>query len=587
MIPMKRVSLYMFAFAIFSNSYAQESINKDVKVVSQYTPAVAEATKISVSPQIDDTTSAKPTFEYKINAKRYESEFVTQPISAATMAKERIFYPEKTLIKFGAGTYSTIFGELYYNIYQSDKYAVGLNFDHLSSFGTLKLSNDTLVDAPHSNTNLGFSARRFIKNKTIGFDIKYNRTGVEYYGLENINPASYYYLNSGSSDSTSGASLAEGSSQYHSNFEAAINLQSFAGQEKDDSYTGGFTFSNYGNKYSVGETSIFLDGSYRHNQESMYLLGLATIDVNMLNTSTSTYPQYNYVSGNRATVTLMPRVGFIFSHMDIQVGLNIYNQTGDLDEKGFKIGPHLLANLNLAEDIITAYGGLSSKLNVNKYKDVAYENYYVAPDLSVKSSFYGLRMFGGLKGNFSSKTSFLVEASYSSFTDEHFFVNKLYRTTDPTNTTMTQLFDYSNRFDVVYDDGKLLNLIGEFVVKPTDNLDFILFGSYNQYNLSYQPQAWHKPQLEFGLKSTIRPLEGLIINANVTSIGKRYAFDPTTLDEKTLKQALDISINGEYHYNQRWMFFGGIYNLIASDYYKWNEYPTHGINVRAGLGIKF
>lgn len=587
-IIMKRIlTICLLATLPYIATYGQESINKDVKVVSEYTPVVSEASKISLSPQIDDTTSQKPVFEYKVSSKKLEAEFVTQPISPASISKEKTFYAPTSLAKIGVGTYSTAFGELYYNILKSDKYAVALSFDHLSSIGNLQLSNDSLVKAPLHITNGALNVRRFFKRNTLSFDLNFNRTGIEYYGLQNLNSSTDYYLNHTSNLTTSGVLLEGDKIQRHSVVDATIGYAKTGGDEKDDSYNGSFRFSNYGNKIGVTENTILLDAKYKHFVESFYIEGLGNIESNVVSTPSNNNTLYYFLPANRTTVAIMPRIGFIFSHADIQVGLNIISQVGDNLDKGAYIGPHLLAKANLAEGIISVFGGISSKLNTNSYRSIAYENKYIAPDLNVKSSFTGINLFGGVKGNFSSKTSFLAQVDYSSFTNEHFFVNKMYRTTDPTNTALVQKYDYSNKFDVVYDDGKLLTVSGEFIVKPNELFDIVLSGKYYSWDLSTQLKAWHKPEMELGIKSVLKPAEGWKIQAQLLSIGKRYAYDATTLGPKELKSIWDLSINAEYNYNQQWMFFGGVYNLLANKYYQWNEYPTHGVNIRVGIGYTF
>ncbi len=584
---MKRIFASIIVFSTYLTLFSQEAINKDVKVVSNYAPVVSEATKISILPQIDDTTSQKPTFEYKITSKKLDSEFVTQPISPATLSKEKVFYAPTSFAKLGIGTYSTAFAELYYNILKSEKYAVGLSFDHLSSIGHVSLSNDSLVSAPLHLTNGALNVRRFYKGKTISFDLNFNRTGMDFYGLQTLSSTKNYYLNSKSNITTPGSQLVDNDTQRHSVIDATLGFSKPGGDEKDDSYNGNFRFAGYSNKTGVSEKTFFLNGGLKHFVENFYLEGLASLESNNVSMPTTTSSLYSYKSTSKTTIIMAPRIGFIFSHADIQVGLNLFSQFGDSVSQGFYVGPHLLGKVNLAEGIITAYGGASSKLSTNNYRAVAYENNFIAPDLNVKSCFNGITLFGGVKGNFSSKTSFLAQVDYSSFTDEHFFVNQMYRTTDPTNKLITQAFDYSNRFNVVYDDGKLLSVYGELLVKPSETLDFILSGRYNSWSLSTQAKAWNKPETEIMFKSIFKPWEGWKIQADIASIGERYVYDPTLQLEKSLSSIIDLNLSGEYQYNQRWLIFGGVYNILASKYYKWNEYPVHGFNVRAGVGFTF
>lgn len=584
MIKKISISSFILIFSTLS-IFSQESISKDVKVVSNYAPVVSEATKISLLPQLDDTISTKPTFEYKIASKRMDAEFVTQPISPASMTKEKTYYAPKSLAKVGIGNYTLGFGEIYYNILQSDKYAAAISFDHLSSAGHLKLSNDSLVSAPLNLTNGAINARRFYKGKTLGFDLNFNRIGTTYYGLQTLRADKLYYLDSKNSTTTSGSELQDITSQRHSTVDATISLVKSEDEEKNDSYSSLFRFSNYSNKSGVSENTLHLEGDYKHFVENFYIAATGSLEYNGLTSPATTSTLYNYTSSDRTTFTLQPVLGFRFSRTEVELGLRLTTISGDSIDKNTYIGPHLIGSINLAEGIITTYGGVKTRVNTNNYREIANENNFIAPDLYIQPSSYGITLLGGVKGNFSSKTSFLAQVDYSSFTNEHFYVNKFYRTTDPTNTTITQEYDYSNRFGTVYDDGTLLSVYGEFIVKPNELLYFMINGRYNSWKLDSQLKAWHKPETELGFKTIVKPWEGWKISADVTAIGKRYAYDPKEIKE--LKSIVDLSLAAEYQYNQRWMFFGGAYNLLGNKYYKWNEYPTHSVNVRLGVGLTF
>ena len=267
-----------------------------------------------------------------------------------------------------------------------------------------------------------------------------------------------------------------------------------------------------------------------------------------------------------------------YKNLTLKMGLRL---AGEFDNMGdeFYVSPDISANVVVVESIISLEAGITGDVKPSTYRGIMAENPFVSPDLHVKTAFHAARFFAGLKGNFSSSTSFAARVDYSVFQDEHFFVNRTFTRADNSEK------QYTNLFDVNYDDGRLLAVSGEFKMKFIPELNIVLRGAYYGWDLDSLKHAWHKPDMEVGLRVGYDVSRDLTITGGINILGRRFAQIPGEI--KTLDPVYDFNLGANYTLNSRWHFFGTIQNMLASKYYRYQGYPMQGINFRAGLGYSF
>jgi hypothetical protein len=308
------------------------------------------------------------------------------------------------------------------------------------------------------------------------------------------------------------------------------------------------------------------------------------MDIRHNNTSIpdSIGPLYYFQERKNTLLGISPKMVFIFDRAKVNVGLLMYGELDSFDDE-FQIAPVLTGELSIVEGVVSIEGGIKGHYNQNDYKSVQYENPFVSPDQNIKTAFYGLDMFATVKGNFSKSTSFSADVSYAMFMNEHFWVNKFYLYGTVSNLN----FHYSNQFVPVYDDGSLLTVSGELLYHPNEKFKLLTKATYYGWNTDSLYTAWHKPEVEFMVDSRFSPVKDLWVTAGFNVLGKRFAFDPTAIDEKKLDAVFDLNVGAEYYYNSVWSFYAGVNNIAAAKYYKWNGYPMQGVNVHIGIGISF
>ena len=565
---------------------AQEEINQDVKVVKAYTPTVSDAFKISYMPVLDDSTSYNPKFNYRILSASVATNYQPSALSPAKINTKRKEYLQKSYLKGGVGNYSTILGELGYNILENEKYVLGLNIGHLSSIGNITLENDKTVDAPFFDTWATADFKHFYDNKTLDVNFGFTHNKYEYYGFQTLEEGGVYWKPNETGSFISGADLLPDMQQRLSAFDASIGISNNETDERKTKYTARAGLDVFGSKTGVSQLGFIVTGSLYRPVNDLALDVKGEIKTYSTNVPDTLGPMYEFNDRSQTLIKLNPSVRFNYDRARLKVGMLI---AGVIDSEGdeFYLTPDVVGELTVVEGIATIYGGITGRVNLNDYRSMLYENQFASSDINVKSSVYGLNFMAGIKGNFSSSTSFSAGVEYGFFNNEHFWVNRSYVSQSDAPEMLTELH-YSNLFDVVYDDGSLLTVSGELLYKPKPKIEFTLSGAYYGWNLDSQEAAWHMPEVEFGLEGKFNLLENLYTSAEIRYLGERLAQDLSNDDiEKTLDGVIDVNINAEFYFSKQWSFWASVNNLTASKYYKWNGYPMQGLNAKAGIVFSF
>lgn len=585
---MKHINKYLSiatCFLIHLSVYGQE-LNQDVKVVREYNPIISDAYKINQMPSNEvDSSTFNPNFSYDILSKAMASGLEVEPITAARLTPERKTVLDKSYIKGGLGNYATVFGELNYNVLRSKEYALGLNVGHTTSGGDVELEDDTKSSAPFHDTWSSLYFRRFWKDYTLSIDADFKHNIYNYYGYQNIEKSNSY-LHAESVNPVSGADLYADRRQRMSSFGVNVGFNNKVLDDSGTPFDLNLKWGTFGNVTGVKEGNFGLNGTTRIYLSNVFVDLKAGFDYYGTSVPDSISPLYQFLDRKMTVLNLSPALGFAFEGFNVKVGFDIYSQLGGTEDE-FNIAPHVEADFVIAEGIVAAFGGIKGDYKVNNYQTIQRENRYVVADQNVKNSFYGIHLFGGLKGNFSSQTSFVARVDYSVFNDEHFFVNRSYVSQLPSSTGYLGVLHQTNLFDVIYDDGKLLTVSGELKFEPSKQLNILLKGKYNGWNLDTLSRAWHKPEVEIGVITNYSPTKDLWFNMGLYSLGQRYAYDVYTQQEKKLKSVIDLNVGAQYLLSSKWTLFANLNNILISKYYQWNGYPMQGLNVRAGVGYSF
>lgn len=575
------LTLLGFSLILSVQVLAQEKISQDVKVVRAYTPTVSDAYKVNYMPVLDDSTTSHLTFNYRILSKSVVTDYRPQPITAARLKDKRTMHLQSSYLKAGIGNYGSVVGEVGYNILQSEPFLLGLNIGHNSSFGELKLEDESVVDAPFHDTWADVDFKHFFDDKTFSVGLSFQHNVYSYYGYQTLNEDSEYTL-PGYVDPIAGADIMIDDRHRLSMVDLRLAFRNNISDELKTSYDFGFGFNSFGNVTGVKQNGFELTGSVLHPVNDIRFGIDLKIESFKTNVPDSIGPMFYFDDRGSTLVSANPAVHFDFDKAKLKVGMLIGGLI-DTEDDEFYVAPDVRGELNVVEGIVSLYGGVTGKIKMNDQKTVSYENPFVSPDVNVKTAFHGINLLAGIEGNFSSKTSFSAGIEYSFFSDEHFYVNKNYLSVD-----VNPVYHQSNLFMPIYDDGQLLKVKGEMLFRPKKSAEVVLHGAYYGWSLDELNEAWHKPELEFGVKGQYFIFPNLRLDAGIAYLGERAAYDPMVEGQvKTLDGVVDINLGGEFYFSKKWTFWADLNNIAASKYYKWNGYPMQGLNVRAGMILSF
>lgn len=570
----------LIAMGAFANAQTQEDrkLDQSVQVVRDYAPTVADAVKMNQMPVMDDTATYRPSFRYSILDR--VSSVTTKPelLGAARMNYRSSDILYRSFLRGGVGNYSTIGGDYTYNIAENNDYHFSFNIGHKSSVGRLKLEDGRKHDAPFHDTEGGLSFKYFFDDYTLSSNIEFDNHQYRFYGLQYL-IADDDFIISDPLNPVKGSDLYTNKNERWTGVKAAVGFANNLAEDAGVDFNTNVGLSFFNTKTGVKQNGFDIAGGANFGVDQ-YRGGIdASVQHFKVSMPDSIGPMYTFNERSSTLLTIKPHVDFDFDRLKLRAGIAIVAQI-EKESDEFYLMPDVTATWNVADEYATFYATLKGDFRPNSYRSIIEENPFVSADVNMKASATPIDITGGVRARFSPVVNFNASVGYSVFTDEHFFVNKIYIN----SLGETQ---YSNKFVPIYDDGSLVTAKAELTVTPGKKTLISAFARYYGWSTDNLDKAWHKNDSEFGIAWRFYPVEKLLIDGSFTLLGKRYALDPLTSSVKTLKMVSDFSVGGEYLLSQQFSIFMRLNNIIASDYYRWNGYPSHGINVFAGLTFSF
>lgn len=532
-----------------SPAFSQTPIKKEVEVVKPYEPTVSDANKINVLPQIKDSVTIRPAFNYNIVPMMVNTEYNVPAINAARMLAMPIPKLYKSYLKLGYGNYSSPLAEVYINSLRSKKFTAGLFLRHQSSKGSVTLDNERNAYAGYSESSAEVFGKRFLKKAYLYADAGVRGNTVYRYGY---NPAIDTLLQNGNIR--------------QSYMLASVNtgLHSLNTDSSKLTYHVGLGYNYFKEREARAEHEMKIAGQFnRLYQGKMF----------GINTSFDLLKRNNLLdsTGNaNGLFALNPWIGISSNEFRLQLGFN-----ANFDKQNGSLKPHLYPKaelqFNAVKDVLIPFLGVNGQIKNHSYQEIAFENPFINPNLLVKNSNVKTSFYGGVKGSLGAKASYVLRVDFSTINDQYFFVND----------TTTKL---RNQFTVVYDNVDLFNGYGEINYDFSESLVFGLKGNIYKYTVVREQYAWHKPtyDLTFSTKYNLR--NKILVNLDVLSVGKRYAKEYSKLiTSKELPGIVDFNLGLEYRYTKilsAWIHFN---NLTAAKYYTWNQYPAQRFNLMVGF----
>jgi hypothetical protein len=545
------VLVLMFCYVAFT--LAQSNLNDlNFKAESEFQPTIKDAVKFTDTPEIKDSVKRFNNLQYGIQSNPIFPKYQVEPINAAKMQNEPLTKLYHSLIKAGYGPiYNMPYGEAWINSTRSREMLYGAHYKHFSSMSHLQ----DVGYSGFSDNEAEVFGTKFIKKHSLSGEMNYKRNVVHFYGFDTT---------------MSKISDKNFTKQRFQLFEPKLQLKSHYTDSSKINHNIQLSFYNLQDLYYAAENNVKLKTELNTfiNKENFHVNVLA-----------------DYYNHKKPKDTIND---FIFSlnpyfeangkkwHADLGLAA-----TGDFFNKHnkFYFYPQLNVNYDVYQSMIIPYAGVTGGLQKNSFRSLTNENPFINSQVNYANTNNKLNVFGGLKGNISSTTSYDANVAYSMYDSLHFFV-----------------IDYSgntaldNKFKVIYDNATLLKVGGAVKYQYKEKMNIIAKGNYYLYTPKTLAKPYHKPTYDITLSGLYNLKSKIIIKADVFMIGNQWALTQKqdspgsySMAPKLLNYMVDVNVGAEYRYSKMLGFFISFNNIANMRYYRWQQYPTQRFNMMLGL----
>lgn len=480
-----------------------------------------------------------------------------QPLSLEATPAQKVYRLDRRelyrgFVRAGYGNFQSPLLEARYMANEVDQFNYSLQLNH-QSFGTGPTNDE---QSKESHTNLGFDGSYFTDMIEVFGGLKWNQDSYSFYGVDTA------ILN-------------------QPDFETADNVFNTIRVEagiRDVERVGPFSyeakvnFRNFEDSYAANENEIGIQGKgkFRANEDWTAGLGLSYFSTTVENL------EYDE---NRNFFAIRPSVSYRYGNFDFSAGINIISENDSIEDKSsdFRIFPVVKASYQFADEF-GFFAEFSGDVDRKTYYSFVMENPFLGPADRLLNTVNNYKVQAGIEGEFSEVFNYRGSVQLARYNQLFFFVNS---PLDPSNFVIA----YDDKSTVVSISGELGMKISE-VYRLGANLNLF------QYSLNTIEEPWHRPIWEFGLNNQIKPLEALLIQANLNFMGGIKA--PITAFEEdaptpatTLKTIADVQIHADYKITDRFSVFAQGNNLLNGQNVRWRNYPVRGIQLIGGLSLKF
>lgn len=547
-------------FSLFAQNTEEPKKPKDAKedlggetyiIVKDYRPILAESAKISDSPEGDTSSANPPTMTYSIRSQKAETNYETSTIKAVKIKDEPLTKLYRSYIKLGLGNNSIYHGDLYVNALRSKTGSLGIALGHHSGSPGL----DGVGPAAYSKNHGGVYGKYMFDKKTFAGEFNYDRNTNHYYGYN-------------SEDSILDKDQIE---QRFNMFGLKLNLASNHLKRDHIDYSAGVDWNSISDLYDVNESDIRIHGFVGKDLESLYFK--ADLSFDYFKKSRASYePLSSNTDLSRNIINFTPMIQLKNEKAKLNLGVDVAM------EKNLESEVHLFPKVDftfpVAENIFYLFANVGGGVVKNNFYTMAMENPFVNSSVQPLNTVNKLDLKGGLNGAFSSRVSFLAYIKYTTFDRMQLYYN------DSIST---------NKFNVAYVNGKVLDIHGELTYRANEKFVASIHFDQYKYSMDFDQKAWHRPNTEVKLDAKYNIRDKLYVNAAIFGRGSYFVRVQQVggYSEESVKGYLDANLGLEYRYSKILSVFANLNNVGFARYYYWNDYPSERFNMLAGITYSF
>ena len=568
---MKRHIIILALALLAMQAYAQHE--EQVTVEGRYRPKVNKVSKIVLQPETPQPSYDFPSSEVipREASQRFALDLEKIAPTAFAAKNDRLVTPTENFVMAGIGTrLSPIF--LYkHNSMLTKTLGLGVGIKHNSSWLDIK------DYAPSSYMNNAFDIN-LTTSKFNGFQVD----GGVYYK----NDMYHYYGMQPSADMTQAQIDEACPRQTYNTIGGHLGLASTTtrvGELSHDAHLDYFYMLDREHNIDFGYSLAYANnfwGDKIHPQKVGLDLGF----------------QYDYCMGQVNQLFVVDRFWFkanpFFEMSDefyrLHLGVRLDGTSKYTEEDQLlAVRPDLSGSLFVLDNKLEFYAGLNGGRQMLRFSDVVSDNPFVTPDINPSLCTQNVKL--GFDGG--------VRTNIAEIIDLHLGVRYRHTENDPFYVLKYEFIDdrvIDNKFDLIYDETKLVTVLTDVRVKMRNGLTADLGFAYNGCKPTTEEYAWYRPTTEGKLKLTYDFNEKLAFNSSFLYQGGRYALVQGDFGSnwmgwrpEKLKDVLDLSLGVDYKVNDQITAFALLDNVLCQKYQLYYNYPVTGIQFFAGVKLKF
>ncbi|MCK9641509.1 MAG: hypothetical protein M0R39_16515 [Prolixibacteraceae bacterium] len=587
---LKRFLVVALLAGFVLTSYAQKdttNLNQQVEVVKAYKPSVANAQRINLLPDINDTTKFRPDLNYKTIAHPITTGFKPTNVRAYDQFQREIIYPGYGKISGGIGSYQTPFLDFYLSNPNSQNGTLGLQLNHLSSNGSIQLRGGSRTDAPFSYNRALVFGSYVLEGVTISSELNYQRDMNRFYGYPVEIPADIM---------TNNFTMYFGQDQLNQHGYFNLAVKSNASSKAILKFNSEMKLGYFSTSSSQIEKEISLKGNFDYDFGAFAGKLNAAFDHFNTDNVTENPDLLPTFSRTGSWLQLAPSINYQTEYLTLEGGLNLYAVTNDPNGTTLKLYPKAQFSYHSSGNKLIFHVGMDGYLQNNNYSKIAEENRWINPTLEVGPSNHMNVLSAGIKGKITTKLAYDLGLKYSKTVDQYFYATMVENRSGNASPTLKDL-TYNNAFEVVYDNLSTVDFSGNLTYTSSD-LFMMLAGHFYNYETNNLEKAPYQPDFTLDATANYKVTDKILATADFFLTGPRNimlkfhlpiwasSMPPPPIYLQT-DAMVDVNVGAKYLFNKNLEFIGEIENLLNRMDEPWYGYTVQGLRFKVGASFSF
>ena len=579
------------------SAFSQENNNKElntemINVVKAYNPEVSDAYKIKTTPDNKLKETEKQKLNYETHTTEVVSTFKPSKIGAKSQARKKTEKVYDNFARLGYGSYRTPMLELYMNNKAIKEQRYGVHAQHLSSEGGIdgvKFNNAFI----NSSVD-GFYWKQFY-NYQLKTNLKYHYQSMNWYGVPDV------FIND---ETVSSLNVA----QYYQTISADATL--VYNGKKDDYFFKSTYLEAYRmwDRYGSGENRIKADAVFAFPVAKQEISIKAEVDF-IDNSFEKDYNRVSEINNSYVNFGITPSYNFIVENAKLDVGIGFF-YSADLngDNNLFRIYPKINVSVNLADDLMIAYGGVDGEMRQNSLQSIVEHMPYISPTQDVGPTNMQYNFYAGLRGKLMSNLTYNTSVSYrKEYGALNFISNPAKAVTDWGGTSGlisdAKGWEAGNSFTAHSDTITTLKFKASLEYEAVKDLIIGADFMFNSFGSDGFEDVYNMPDIVISANAEYRFLEDFTVGTSMYFVsGRKYAehvsrIQPYNTTDPLLNYAtktggnldsyFDLNFNAGYDITKQFSAFLKLNNVLGQNYELYRNLPVQGFQIMGGVGYKF